>query len=124
MTLGDSVATCFRKYFDFNGRASRGEYWWFFVFALPVYLASFAMTAATHTRVFIVLVILALFFPLTAAAVRRLHDTGRSGWWWFTVLIPTVGEVVLIVLLAQPTQPLDNRYGRYDGAQMPSAPTP
>lgn len=124
MTFGDAVATCFRKYVDFNGRASRPEYWWFFLFGLLVYLGAAIMTASANTSLFLVLAVLALFFPITAAAVRRLHDTGKSGWWWFFVLLPYVGGVVLLVLLAQPTQAFNNRYGPFAGAQMPSAPTP
>jgi uncharacterized protein DUF805 len=56
--------------------------------------------------------------------VRRLHDTGKSGWWWWIVFVPYVGEIILVVMLVQPTQPFDNRYGPYAGEQMPSAPTP
>lgn len=124
MTFGGSVSTCLHKYFDFNGRASRSEYWWFFLFGFLVYLGGLFLAAITNSSVFVVLAFLAIFFPVTAAAVRRLHDTGRSGWWWWIVFAPYIGEIILAVLLVQPTQPFDNRYGPYAGAQMPSAPTP
>jgi uncharacterized membrane protein YhaH (DUF805 family) len=84
MTFGESVETCF----DFNGRASRSEYWWFFLFCALVYLGAVVVDATADSSVWFVLAILALFFPITAAAVRRLHDTARSGWWWFLTLNP------------------------------------
>lgn len=124
MTFGESVSTCFRKYFDFNGRAGRSENWWFFVFGVVVGLAAFILTVTTDSRVFVVLAIVALFVAFAAAAVQRLHDTGMSGWWWFTTFIPSVGQIVPLYLLAQRTQPFDNKYGAHSGDQMPPTPTP
>ena len=79
MTFGESVSTCFRKYVDFNGRASCSEYWWFFLFCVLVDLGAYMLTKTFGTRLFVVLPLLALWLPLLAAAVRRLHDAGMSG---------------------------------------------
>jgi len=124
MTFGESTSTCLRKYADFNGRASRSEYWWFLLFGVIVDLGAFILSATVEDRLFFVLATIALFFPLTAAAVRRLHDTGKAGWWWFTTLIPSIRQIILLFLLAQRTQPFENKYGGYVGDPIPPAPTP
>lgn len=96
MKFEESVRTCFAKYVDFNGRASLSEYWWFVLFVFGVgILISFI--SDTLSAVFY----LGMLLPSIAAATRRLHDTGRSGWWQLIVLIPLLGVIVLIVLLAQ-----------------------
>ncbi len=96
MTFQDSIRTCFNKYVDFSGRASRSEYWWFFLFLVIVFVvASMISTTAYYVAA------LATLLPSLAVAVRRLHDTGRSGWWVLIGLIPVVGGIILIVLLAQ-----------------------
>ncbi|HEV6967820.1 MULTISPECIES: DUF805 domain-containing protein [Roseateles] len=96
MTFQESIQICFKKYADFSGRASRSEYWWFFLFIL---LGSAALSYVSHalSGVFAIGTLL----PSLAAATRRLHDTGRSGWWQLIALVPLVGWIVLFVLLAQ-----------------------
>jgi uncharacterized membrane protein YhaH (DUF805 family) len=109
-----AVKTCFKKYFDFSGRASRPEYWWFFlgcILALAVSLLVAAeLAAALGTEeaesgiAFALLplaILLGLLLPQLAVTVRRLHDTGRSGAWYFISFIPFVGAVILLILLAQ-----------------------
>ena len=112
MTFWQAVRTCFRKYFDFKGRARRSEYWWYclfcvvacliwalfgtLLFALPVGMAvehiSGNETAGIATMmVILILPMLFLVIPSFAVQVRRLHDTGRSGWW---VLVSVILEVV------------------------------
>ena len=54
---------------------------------------------------------LVLLLPSLGVLFRRLHDTGRSGWWWLIGLIPVVGTIVLLVFLLQPSQPYENQYG-------------
>jgi uncharacterized membrane protein YhaH (DUF805 family) len=54
---------------------------------------------------------LVAFIPSLAVAVRRLHDTGKSGWWLLIVLAPFVGWIILIVFFIQDSQPFDNQYG-------------
>lgn len=120
MGFGDAVRTCFTKYVDFTGRASRPEYWWFFLAYVIVYIVAAVIGGALDTTALIVLVGLAFFLPLLAAAVRRLHDTGRSGWWYLIGLIPLVGVIILIVFLASEGNPGANRYGPPPGGQAPS----
>ncbi len=96
MTFQDSVKACLTKYADFGGRATRSEYWWFFLFTLLVSLA-LSLFSNMLSAVFS----LATLVPSIAAAARRLHDTNRSGWWQLIILLPLVGLVVLIVFLAQ-----------------------
>lgn len=96
MTFQESVKVCFTKYADFNGRATRPEYWWFALFIVLVSLA-LAYVSGTLSALFS----LATLLPSIAAAARRLHDTNRSGWWQLISLVPVVGIIVLIVFLAQ-----------------------
>ena len=129
MGFGDAVKTCFSKYAEFKGRAARPEYWWFFLSYVIVYFVLLILaSAARGLFVLVWLSALAYFLPLLAAAVRRLHDTGRSGWWYLIGLVPFVGFIILIVFLAGEGQPGANQYGPPPGggsAQlMPPPPTP
>jgi uncharacterized membrane protein YhaH (DUF805 family) len=96
-----------QNYANFNGRDVRSEYWWF---VLASVLISVAFSIA---RLDIVgnLFSLAVLIPTIAAATRRLHDTGRSGWWQLLVLIPIVGFIILIVWLASEGKQETNQYG-------------
>ena len=96
MNFQDAIQTCFSKYADFKGRATRSEYWWFVLF---IVLASAA--ASLISQSLSGLFSLAVLLPSFAAATRRLHDTDRSGWWQLVVVVPLVGWIVLIVWLAQ-----------------------
>ncbi len=111
MSFGDSIKICFTKYVDFKGRASRPEYWWFFLSYIVLYTVFFAIRVPALAY----LVALVYFLPLLAAAVRRLHDTGRSGWWYLIVLIPLVGLIILIVFLATEGNAGANAYGSPPG---------
>jgi uncharacterized membrane protein YhaH (DUF805 family) len=105
MTFAESIKACFAKYADFNGRASRSEYWWFFLFAV---LGGMALSMVSNTLA--LLFNLALLVPSLAVGARRLHDTDRSGWMLLIWLIPLVGWIVVIYFLAQePKEP--NRFG-------------
>ena len=101
MTFQDSIRVCLRKYADFNGTASRPEYWWFFLFVMlgqAVASVLFFRAAPNLPTLFSLLTIL----PLLAAGSRRLHDTGRSGWWQLIGLVPVAGFFVLVFFFAQP----------------------
>jgi uncharacterized membrane protein YhaH (DUF805 family) len=115
-----AVFAAFRNYASFDGRASRAEAWWFLLFTLIVpIMAALIMfglgfprplmiPAAAVVAVFGV----AVFVPLLAVAVRRVHDTGRSGWWLLLVLIPHgIGPVIGLTLLALPGTAGPNEYG-------------
>ena len=108
MGFWESVRTCFRKYFDFKGRARRSEYWWYCLFsvvacliwalfgtlllALPIGMVvqhvSGNETAGLTTMIIILCIpLLFLVLPSISVQVRRLHDTGRSGWWMVASII-------------------------------------
>lgn len=103
MTFTEAVSTCFKKYADFRGTASRSEFWWFYLFCVIVSLVS-----AILGNVFQWLVLLATFVPTISSATRRLHDTDRSGWWQLIALVPIVGVIILIVFFVQEGK--QNRY--------------
>jgi uncharacterized membrane protein YhaH (DUF805 family) len=111
MSFGESIATCFGKYADFNGRASRPEYWWFFLFNILVVFGAAAAGAAIRVPGIMIVPLLGLLIPHLAVTVRRLHDTDKSGAWWFISLVPYIGGIVLIVLLAMAGTPGVNTYG-------------
>ena len=96
MNFQESIKVCFSKYADFNGTASRSEYWWFVLFVILVSAAASVIAPMLN-----ILFTLGTLLPSVAAAARRLHDTGRSGWWQLIVVVPVVGLIVLIVFLAQ-----------------------
>ena len=99
MNFQEAVKTCLTKYVDFSGRATRSEYWFFFLFVVLVCLV-LSFVSDILGGVFS----LAMLIPSIAAGVRRLHDTERSGWWLLIGFIPFIGCIVLIILLAQPTK--------------------
>jgi uncharacterized membrane protein YhaH (DUF805 family) len=96
MTFQDSISTCFKKYVDFSGRATRSEFWWFvlFIFVISCILNIISYSIAAIFS-------LAILLPYIAVGVRRLHDTNRSGWWLLIGFIPLIGAIVLIVFFAQ-----------------------
>jgi len=106
MNFGDAIKACFAKYVDFNGRAKRPEYWWFFLFCFLVSLA-LGMVSNTISLLFS----LGTLLPSLAVGARRLHDTDRSGWWQLLWIIPVIGWIVMIVFLVQEGEPADNQFG-------------
>ena len=117
MNFTDAIRACFTKYADFNGRAKRPEYWWFvlFLFVAQILLIVVSFLMAIILNVFsgflILLLSLATIFPSLAAGSRRLHDMNKSGWMQLLWLIPILGWIYLIYLLAQPSDAGDNQYG-------------
>jgi uncharacterized membrane protein YhaH (DUF805 family) len=96
MTFQESIRVCLTKYADFQGTASRAEYWWFVVF-----LALGEAIASTMDPKLGTIWGLAMILPLLAAGARRLHDTRNSGWLQLFALIPVAGIILLAILLAQ-----------------------
>ncbi len=107
MTFTESIKICFSKYAEFNGRATRSEYWWFVLF---IFLVSAVLNVINHSGVLASIFSLVVLLPSLAVAVRRLHDTNRSGWFLLLNLIPIIGWIVLIVWYAQKSDEGSNQY--------------
>jgi uncharacterized membrane protein YhaH (DUF805 family) len=113
MTFQEAVKAVLAKYADFNGRARRSEYWYWTLAVVIVAVVIIAIRSAAPGlgQVLNILFALAVIVPSLAVGVRRLHDTGRSGWWILIDLVPIVGAIVLIVFFVQDSAPGANEYG-------------
>lgn len=107
MTFGKAISTCFAKYVDFNGRASRPEFWWFYLFTI---LLSWGSILVDSSQFLSMIVNLAVFLPVIAAGSRRLHDTNRSGWWQL-IMLTVIGIIPLVIWWASKGSDQDNQYG-------------
>jgi len=109
--------TVLKKYAVFDGRARRMEYWMFVLFSaivsivLSIVDAMLSLNAPGGFGLLSGLYSVAVLIPSIAVAVRRLHDTNRSGWWIFIGIIPVLGWVALIVFMFLDSTPGDNKYG-------------
>ena len=117
MSFQDAVRTCLtQKYAGFSGRARRSEYWYFVLFTIIVGIVASIIDTILGTKasngagLIYAIAELALLLPGIAVAVRRLHDTSRSGWWLLLGLIPIIGSIVLIVFFVQDSHG-ENQYG-------------
>lgn len=114
----DWYISAFEKYATVNGRASRKEYWCFVIFHL-FFILTFGfidfLIGAFYAKLGIGLLsgmyVLFSFSPAISVAVRRLHDTGRTGWWLLFYLIPLIGAIVICVFLVLDSEPKENKYG-------------
>lgn len=108
----------FENYANFNGRARRSEYWYFTLMNLIILIIAvvldstlgFNFSPLPYGYLYIT-VALASFVPGLAVAVRRLHDVGKSGWFYFIVLIPLIGAIWLLVLFFTEGTKGENQYG-------------
>ena len=108
-----------KKYAVFSGRSRRKEYWYFMLFFLLIGIVlSFIDSVISTDAEFLAdigllngILSLALFLPSIAVTVRRLHDIGRTGWWWLIGFIPIIGTIVLLVFAVQDSMSESNRYG-------------
>ncbi|MGF1741445.1 DUF805 domain-containing protein [Vibrio profundum] len=106
------------KYTVFGGRARRKEYWYF---TLVHAIVSICLTFLDeHFRLYVdespqgilsTLYLLLVFLPMLAVTIRRLHDSNRTGWWFFIMLVPIIGPLVLLYFLVQPSNDGTNQYG-------------
>lgn len=140
-TIGQAVRRYLKKYATFTGRASRAEFWWWILvygligFVLgtinqllvgPQPQPPVAVTSQAELNVYIGAVFgwiakasiaggiwfLANLVGLIALSARRLHDTGRSGWWTLLYLVPVIGQIIVIVFWASAPKPEGQRYDR------------
>lgn len=124
MNMITAVKTVLGKYATFEGRAARPEYWWWILAMVILFtilgvvdgafiapLMGFEPFQKEAGQPLSLLVSLGLLLPNLALAVRRLHDTDRSGWWLLIGLIPIVGSLVLLVFYLLPGTQGQNRFG-------------
>ena len=97
MTFSQAIAACLSSYASFSGRASRPEFWWFFLFQVLASLGA-SMIGDWLNGV----VALALLLPGLAVGARRLHDIGKTGWWQL-IMLTGIGYFLLMYWWAQPT---------------------
>lgn len=105
-----------KQYAVFDGRAGRPEYWWFFLINTVISVV-LRFAIPNIGPLISELYGLAVLLPSIGVTIRRLHDTNRTGWWILVVLIPLVGWIWLIVLLAMAGDLGPNRYGPPPGTQ-------
>ncbi len=141
MGFVEAIKLGFKKYGTFAGRATRAEFWWWELFSIlvfiplyVVFLVAVVATAGTGTStsldgtttvtpstgggagvlvasLLMLVVAIALFIPTISVMVRRLHDTDKSGWWYWISLVPFVGSLILLVLLVMESTPGPNTFG-------------
>lgn len=108
----DWYLTVLKNYAVFSGRARRKEYWMFFLINFLITFAiSYIEVILRHPGLMSGLYSLAVLIPSLAVAVRRLHDTGRSGWWLLIGLIPAIGFIVLLVFFVLDSNAENNEFG-------------
>lgn len=124
LSFEDAIGSCFNQYSDFDGRARRKEYWYFYLFNFIVYVVIFLITLIIifaskmgdsqslnifrwATTIWNVII----FVPSITVFCRRMHDIGRSGYWWFINLIPIIGWLISLIFLCKAGDIGENEYG-------------
>ena len=113
VSFTQAITICLKeKYANFNGRARRSEYWYFFLFMFIVNLALQSTTLISETLggLLVLVFSLAVFIPSLAVAVRRLHDSNKSAWYLLIGLIPLI-NLVFIYFMAQKGTDGPNKFG-------------
>ncbi len=117
MSIIEAVRICLKeKYFNFNDRAPRSEYWWFalFGFGMAILLSvldSLIFKNASGYGIFSTIWGLAIILPSIGVGVRRLHDLDKSGWWLLISWIPIIGFIILVFWFIQQGTRGQNRFG-------------
>lgn len=113
MSIGQSIAFCYQNYVNFNGRAGRSQFWWFYLYYVVIAIVLFTIerTLLDGNPVLSALWFLANILPLLAVGARRLHDTAKSGWWQLLLLLSCIGFIILAIFWAQEGRPEANTYG-------------
>lgn len=111
MGFGWAIKRGFTQYARWGGRASRAEYWWFTLFDLVCYVLCMALIYSLEQPALFLLWVVGVVPAELGVIVRRLHDTGRSGLWWFMGFIPLFGLITLVVFFCQAGDRDANAYG-------------
>lgn len=106
------------NYANFNGRARRAEFWWYTLANIIMAVIAMTLDSVLGTNIeplpygyVYMIYALAVFLPGLAVGVRRLHDVGKSGWFYFIILVPIIGAIWLLVLFVTEGQHGENQYG-------------
>jgi len=116
MNIQIAVKTCFSKYATFSGRASRSEYWFFYLFTIIASIVTWVIDtmllgySAEDTGAISLIFQIIIILPSIAVGARRLHDIGKSGWWQLLILT-IIGIILLIVWFATIGSSKKNNYG-------------
>lgn len=119
MSFGEAIASYWKNYVNFKGRARRSEYWYAVLFLAIAVIGLTIIDSVLFTDIVIdagvgpltSIFYLAIILPGIALVVRRLHDVSKSGWWYLLGLIPFVGGIVLLIFALQDSTPGPNQYG-------------
>ena len=109
MNFSESLNICIKKYFVFEGRACRSEYWWFQLIVSPSYYISTYLQ--NELSYFFLGITLFTLIPAISAGVRRLHDTNKSGQYYFWNLVPFIGGIIFIAFMIGSGTKGSNKYG-------------
>jgi uncharacterized membrane protein YhaH (DUF805 family) len=111
MSFSEAVKDGFDHYAKFDGRASRSSFWWWILFVIIVSVVANILDSVIGAQIFSIIASLGLLLPGLSKAIRRLHDTGRTGWWILIGLIPLIGFIVLLIFYLEKSDPAANEYG-------------
>ncbi len=118
MDLAESAGHVLGNYATFSGRARRSEFWWWYLVLVVIGVVSSFFDRILGSGIIggsvdlvFGLIGLALLLPSLAVTVRRLHDTGRSGWWLLIGLVPVVGQLILLFFCLLPSDRGPNQHG-------------
>lgn len=111
VSFTEAISLAFNNYLNFNGRATRAEFWWFFLFTTLLSLVTQAIDTFSSIGILNLISSLIVLIPSLSVGVRRLHDINKSGWWlllWFAIII---GWIVLLIWQVRPSDKGTNQYG-------------
>jgi uncharacterized membrane protein YhaH (DUF805 family) len=124
MNFMEAVSTALKNYKNLHGRASRPEFWYWYAFIVVVNLLTSlpviytAMMVGQDQYYFVLpfvtaqlAIMIFLIMPTVAVVARRLRDTDLSGWYMLLFLLPAIGWLIMVVMMAQPSKPGANRFG-------------
>lgn len=114
MDFVSAAKSGFAKYFDFQGRASRSEFWYFSLLYLLTMAAAVVLDLNVLKRDFAAFTVVAHFtfwIPNISVFIRRMHDLNRTGWWYLVLFVPVIGGITAFILLCKKGTDGPNRYG-------------
>lgn len=109
--FGEAISEAFKNIVTFTGRASRSAFWWFFLGAIIIDVIGAIIGTAAHAVAIQYIIYILVAVVTLSLSVRRLHDSGKSGFWWLIGFIPIIGTITLIVFYCLPGTPGPNKYG-------------